>query len=74
MNGTTYLAVNDFRNVYQPTSYWEAYRPYQSKTYRGWIMEPKPYHSVRELEMDRISKDKHLEQFFGETIFLSVHF
>ena len=52
------------RNVYQPTSYWEAYRPYQPKTYRGWITEPKPYHSVRELEMDRISKDRHLKEFF----------
>ena len=29
-------------------------------------MEPKPYHSVRELEMDRISKDRHLQQFFGK--------
>ena len=51
--------------MYQPTGYWEAYRYYAPKSYRGYITEPKPYHSVRELEMDRISKDRHLQQFFG---------
>ena len=49
------------RNVYQPPSYWEAYnRPY--KQYR-YITDPKPYHIVRELEMDKINREKQLEKF-----------
>ena len=47
--------------MYQPPSYWEAYnRPY--KQYR-YITDPRPYHTVRELEMDRINRDKQLEGF-----------
>ena len=53
--------LNIYRNVYQPPSYWEAYnRPY--KQYR-YITDPRPYHTVRELEMDRINRDKQLEGF-----------
>ena len=49
--------------MYQPPSYWEAYnRP--GKQYR-YITDPKPYHTVRELEMDRIDRDKQLEKFKG---------
>ena len=54
--------------MYQPPSYWEAYnRPNIGtstigKQYR-YITDPRPYHTVRELEMDRINRDKQLERF-----------
>ena len=61
LHGITFL-IFIYRNVYQPPTYWEAYnhRPY--KQYR-YLTDPKPYHTVRELEMDRINRDKQLEGF-----------
>ena len=50
------------RNVYQPPSYWEAYNRPTRQQYR-YITDPRPYHTVRELEMDRINRDKQLEGF-----------
>ena len=44
-------------------SYWDAYsKPYRQYRY---ITDPKPYHTVRELEMDRMNKDRYLQKFFS---------
>lgn len=60
---TSTVFGSTLRSLYQPPNIMEAYRTHRASRF---LTDHKPYHTVRELELDRISKDKFLQKFFAK--------